>query len=432
VARSSLPISSIIVVISEHIFGFCCISKKRKAYIYRPTSFSYGRAFKGGKKEGERGEIKMKVKESETSGENYSKIYSGIHLSRRTFTKLVAFASAMALLGVQNVSAFLEELGKLLGNPEPKEINLIWLEGQDCAGDTISIKQASNPTLIDIVTGAVPGLGGLKLVFHPTLMPTWGDDAAKVLVDAMAGKYDPFVLILEGAIPDESKSGEGVFCVIGEYEDRVLTLTEVIDGLAARCAAAVAVGTCASYGGIPSGAPNPTGSKGLLDYLGKGWKGGLGLPVVCIPGCPPRPDNMVQTMGQAVLAVRGLAPLPELDEWHRPVSLYGYTAHEMCPIADFYAKGQDAHAFGEMGCLAAIGCKGIISYCNASTQWMDGYGGCTRTGSPCIGCALPEFPDPPTSPFFAKPPMGPFVSETMSGMWGHMKMGFARLTRRKI
>jgi hydrogenase small subunit len=250
----------------------------------------------------------MKVKESETSGENYSKIYSGIHLSRRTFTKLVAFASAMALLGVQNVSAFLEELGKLLGNPEPKEINLIWLEGQDCAGDTISIKQASNPTLIDIVTGAVPGLGGLKLVFHPTLMPTWGDDAAKVLVDAMAGKYDPFVLILEGAIPDESKSGEGVFCVIGEYEDRVLTLTEVIDGLAARCAAAVAVGTCASYGGIPSGAPNPTGSKGLLDYLGKGWKGGLGLPVVCIPGCPPRPDNMVQTMGQAVLAVRGLAP----------------------------------------------------------------------------------------------------------------------------
>ena len=58
-----------------------------------------------------------------------------------------------------------------------EEINIIWLEGQDCAGDTIAIKQASNPTLIDVVTGAIPGLGGLKLVFHPPLMFEWGADA---------------------------------------------------------------------------------------------------------------------------------------------------------------------------------------------------------------------------------------------------------------
>jgi hydrogenase small subunit len=357
---------------------------------------------------------------------------SGIRMPRRAFTKLVAVVSVMALGMQSSISTCLGELGKLFGNPGPEVINLIWLEGQDCAGDTISIKQASNPTLIDVLTGAIPGLGGLKLVYHPTLMAEWGEDASKILVDAMAGKYDPFVLILEGSIPDESKAGEGVFCVIGEYEEKILTISEVIDSLSKRCAAAVALGTCACYGGIPSGKPNPTGSKGLLDYLGTDWKGALGLPVVCVPGCPPRGDNMVQTLGQAVLAVRDLAPLPVLDEWHRPISLYGYTAHEMCPIADFYAKGVDAHAFGEMGCLAAIGCKGIISPCNASTMWMDGYGGCTRTGSPCIGCTHPDFPDPPLSPFFAKPPMGPFVGETMSGLWGHIKMGFARLTRRKI
>ncbi|HID20223.1 MAG TPA: hydrogenase expression protein HypE [Methanophagales archaeon] len=313
-----------------------------------------------------------------------------------------------------------------------EEINLIWLEGQDCAGCTISIKQASNPTLIDVVTGAIPGLGGLKLAYHPTLMFEWGEDASKILVDAMEGKYDPFVLILEGAIPEEAKATPGVYCVIGEYEERLLKLSDTIDSLSKRCAAAVAIGTCASYGGIPHGDPNPTGAKGLLDYLGKQWKGALGLPVICIPGCPPRPDNIVQVLGHAVLAARGIAPLPELDEWHRPVPLYGYTAHELCPIADFYAKGVDAHAFGEMGCLAAIGCKGIISPCNVSTMWMDGYGGCTRTGSPCIGCTYPNFPDTPTSPFFAKPPMGPFVSETISGLWSHIKMGFARLTRRKI
>lgn len=313
-----------------------------------------------------------------------------------------------------------------------EEINLIWLEGQDCAGCTISIKQASNPTLIDVVTGAIPGVGGLKLVYHPTLMFEWGEDATKILVDAMEGKYYPFVLILEGAIPDETKAAPGVYCVIGEYEGRVFRVSEVIDDLSKKCAAAVAVGTCASYGGIPHGDPNPTAAKGLLDYLGGKWKGALGLPVICIPGCPPRPDNIVQVMGHAVLAARGIAPLPQLDELHRPVYLYGNTIHELCPICGFYSGGEDAHAFGGKGCLGALGCKGIITHCNAATMWMDGYGGCTRIGVPCFGCAHPHFPDKPTSPFFAKAPMTPFIKETVVGSLAHIKMGLARLIKRKI
>jgi hydrogenase small subunit len=307
-----------------------------------------------------------------------------------------------------------------------EKINLIWLEGQDCAGDTISVKQASNPTLIDVVTGAVPGLGGLKLVYHPTLMFEWGEDASRILVDAMEGKYDPFVLILEGSIPDEAKASPGVFCAIGEHDGKLLTLSSVIDRLAKRCAAAVAIGTCAAYGGIPAGTPNPTGAKGLLEYLGKGWKGALGLPVICIPGCPPRPDNIIQVLGQAVLAARGLAPLPELDEWHRPVELYGYTMHELCPICGFYAAGVDAHGFGETGCLGAVGCKGIISNCN-NKSWADGYGGCTATGVPCFGCTHPDFPDPPTSPFFAKAPAEPFITENIKGTLAHALMGYTRV-----
>lgn len=175
----------------------------------------------------------------------------------------------------------------------------------------------------------------------------WGEDASKILIDAMEGKYDPFVLILEGAIPDEAKAAPGVYCVIGEHDERLLKLSDTIDGLSKKCAAAVAIGTCASYGGIPHGNPNPTGAKGLLDYLGKGWKGALGLPVICIPGCPPRADNIVQVLGHAVLAARGIAPLPEIDEWHRPIYLYGNTIHKLCPICGFYAGGEDAHVFGK-------------------------------------------------------------------------------------
>ncbi|HEC56901.1 MAG TPA: hydrogenase expression protein HypE [Candidatus Syntrophoarchaeum butanivorans] len=313
-----------------------------------------------------------------------------------------------------------------------EELNLIWVEGQDCAGCTISLKQASNPTLIEVITGAIPGLDGLKLVYHPTLMFEWGEDASKVLVDAMDGKYDPFVLILEGAIPDETRAGNGVYCAIGEYEGRILKLNEVIDALSKRCAAAVAVGTCASYGGVVHGEPNPTGAKGLRDYLGEGWKGGLGLPLVCIPGCPPRPDNIVQALGHAVLAARGLAPPPALDELNRPDYLNTATAHEMCPICGYYSEGVDAHKFGETGCLGALGCKGIITHCNASKTWNDGYGGCTNTGAPCFGCADPNFPDPPVSPFFAKAPVTPFVTETLKGTLGHVKMGLERFKGRTI
>ncbi len=313
-----------------------------------------------------------------------------------------------------------------------EEINLIWLEGLDCAGCTISIKQASNPTLIDIVTGAIPGLGGLKLVFNPTLMFEWGEDASKVLVDAMEGKYDPFVLILEGAIPDEARAKPGVYCAIGEYNHKLLLLDEVVDGLSKKCAAAVAIGTCASYGGIPSGKPNPTGARGLLDYLGKKWKGGLGLPVICVPGCPPRPDNIVQVLGHAVLAARGLAPLPELDEHHRPTYLYGDTAHENCSICGFFSGGVAGHGFGERGCLGLVGCKGLITHCNASATWMDGYGGCTETGSPCIGCADPNFPDPPTSPFFGDAPPIAYLKDFSRGLRTQVKLAIAAAKRRKI
>ena len=311
-------------------------------------------------------------------------------------------------------------------------INLIWLEGQDCAGCTISTSQASNPTLMDIISENIPGLEGLRLAYHPTLMFEWGEDAAGVLVDAMNGKYDPFVLILEGAIPDESRAANGVYCVVGEYKGTVLKLSHVIDELSKRCVAAVAVGTCACYGGIPHGKPNPTGAQGLLDYLGKQWKGALELPLICVPGCPPRPDNVVQVLGHAVLAARGIAPLPVIDNMHRLVSMYGATVHESCAVGGLYSGGVACSGFGEDGCRGLVGCKGLLTHCNAASMWVDGYGGCTRTGAPCYGCAHPNFPDPPTSPFFAEAPMMEYTKEIMRGMFGHMKFALEGFRKRVI
>ena len=58
----------------------------------------------------------------------------------------------------------------------------------------------------------------------------------------------------------------------------------------------VAVGTCATYGGIHAMAGNPTGCMGLADYLGWDFRSAGGLPIVNVPGCPVQPDNFMETL----------------------------------------------------------------------------------------------------------------------------------------
>lgn len=292
-------------------------------------------------------------------------------------------------------------------------INVIWLGGQGCTGCTISLTNASAPSVTDILAGVVDPVANVRLVFHPALMPQWGRDAVKVLKDAELGAYDPFVLVLEGAIPDEAKAGEGFWCMLGEEDGKIYTLTYWVDSLAKRAAAAVAVGACASYGGIPHGKPNPTGAHGLLDHLGRGWRSKLGLPVVCVPGCPAAGDWIARTLGALVLAIRGYGPMPELDEHHRPKFLFEEMAHDNCPRAGYYSDGRFSEAFGEPYCLCSLGCKGLVVRCPApGSGWVNRVGGCTRMGSPCLGCTEPGFPDEPFSPFL-KPVEGVVMVKTV-------------------
>ena len=127
----------------------------------------------------------------------------------------------------------------------------------------------------------------------------------------------------------------------------------------------MAVGTCATYGGIPAMKNNPTGAMGLPDYLGWKWKSKAGLPVVCIPGCPAQPDNMTETLLYLALHLAGLAPAPELDEQLRPTWLFGRTVREGCNRAGFAEQGDFATEYGsDHRCLVKLGCKGPVVKCN--------------------------------------------------------------------
>jgi hydrogenase small subunit len=314
---------------------------------------------------------------------------------------------------------------------EIDKIHVIWLPGQACTGCTVSLLNATSPNLLDLLTGFIPQAAGVTLDYHATIMLPWGEEALKAVEAAENGELAPFVLVLEGAIPDESRAKEtgGYWCVIGEDEEgKPVTFNDRLDKLAKNAAAIVCVGTCASFGGIPHGNPNPTGAKGAMDYLGRDWKSSLGIPIINVPGCPAHGEHTAETLAYAVLAVRGYLPLPALDGENRPLFLFEHTAHENCPRAGLFADGKNSHEFGEPYCMGTMGCKGPIAHCDVPKRgFVEGVGGCTTVGSPCIGCTEPEFPDPPYSPFLSKAPASFFVMEKIHGFGGSADAVWSRI-----
>ena len=163
-----------------------------------------------------------------------------------------------------------------------------------CDGDTISITAASQPAIEDVLLGAIPGLPKVHLhnkVLSPTL---GGEEFMQPFRDAAAGTLDaPYVLVVEGSIPNENINGDGYWTSMGNdlATGEPITFNKWIDDLAPGAFAVVAVGTCATYGGIHAMAGNPTGCMGLADYLGWDFRSAAGLPIVNIPGCPCSPTT---------------------------------------------------------------------------------------------------------------------------------------------
>ena len=228
------------------------------------------------------------------------------------------------------------------------------------------------------------------------------------------------MLVIEGSIPNENFAGEGYFSGFGNKPgtDQPMTFSDWIDLLAPKSLAVLAVGTCATYGGIHAMAGNPTGAMGILDYLGWEWKSKAGIPIVCVPGCPVQPDNLSETILYLLWQAAGIAPMIPLDEAGRPTWLFGNTVHEGCDRAGYYEQGDFATEYDSPKCLVKLGCWGPVVKCNVPKRgWMGGVGGCPNVGGICIGCTMPGFPDK-FMPFMDEPPGGKTFSSTAIGVYG--------------
>ena len=280
--------------------------------------------------------------------------------------------------------------------PQPDPVSVLWLtSGLGCDGDSIALTAATNPSIEDLLHGALPGMPPV-ILYNPVFAYETGEHFLAAFHEAAADRLGRFILVLEGSVPNEEINGDGHWSGFGvdAGSGQPIDTCSWIDRLAPNAHAVLALGTCAAYGGIPAMRNNPTGAMGLRDYLGTGWVSRAGLQVVNLPGCPVQPDNITETLLCLVLALVGMGPEPDLDEQGRPVRLFARTVHESCQLAGLAESGLFAETHGESRCLVKLGCKGPVAKCNVTVRgWVGGVGGCPNVGGICIACTMPGFPD---------------------------------------
>jgi hydrogenase small subunit len=312
-------------------------------------------------------------------------------------------------------------------------MDVLWITaGLGCDGDTIAMTAATNPSIEDLVLGGLPGIPAIRL-HNPCLAYANGEEFMRVFHRAAAGELEPFILVIEGSIPNETIKAEGYWAAFGvdQATGQPITTCEWIDRLAPRAWAVLAAGTCATYGGIHAMEGNPTGCMGLADYLGWEWRSKAGIPIVCVPGCPVQPDNFMEVLLYLLRQAAGGAPMIPLDEALRPTWLFSQTVHEGCDRGGYYEQGDFAADYGSLKCIVKLGCWGPVVLCNVPKRgWMNGIGGCPNVGGVCIGCTMPGFPDK-FMPFMDEPP-GSKVSTAASGLYGNVIRTLRTITSKTI
>ncbi|MEI7842634.1 MAG: hydrogenase small subunit [Gallionellaceae bacterium] len=288
-------------------------------------------------------------------------------VTRREFLQFCTAITAMLALPPSMAEVMAAAISKA------KRQSVIWLSFQECTGCTESITRSHSPTLENLIFDLI------SLDYHHTLQAASAEAAELSRTQSMKENEGKYLLIVDGSIP---MGNPGYSTIAGMSNYGMLVET------AKGAAAIVAVGTCATYGGIPKADPNPTGAVSVGDII-------KDKPIINVPGCPPIPVVMTGVLAHFLT----FGNIPELDNLGRPKSFYGETIHDRCYRRPFYDQGKFAQTFDDEAarkgwCLFKLGCKGPVTYnACATTKWNDGTSFPIQSGHGCIGCSEPNFWD---------------------------------------
>jgi hydrogenase small subunit len=302
-------------------------------------------------------------------------------VSRRRFMEFCGAMVATLALPSRYVAKVADALGKV------KKPVLVWLQFQDCAGNSESILRASHPTALEVV------LDLLSWEYHEIIMAGAGKQAEAALQRVVKEEKGKYLVVVEGAIP---LADGGVYCTVAGR-----TAIDLAREVCGNAAASIAVGACAWDGGLVAAKPNPTGAVGLEEAV-------PGINIINMPGCPQNPANTVAVLVHYLT----FGELPATDQYHRPLFAYGRIIHDQCERRAHYDAGRYVEEWGDEGhrkgwCLYKMGCKGPQATFNCpNVRWNDQTSWPVKAGHGCLACASHRFWDT-KSPFYERLPQVP-------------------------
>ncbi|WP_243186948.1 hydrogenase small subunit [Clostridium muellerianum] len=255
-----------------------------------------------------------------------------------------------------------------------KKPNFMWLECTGCEGNIISFLNADKPDFKYFLEQMV------NLKYSNSLMQPDGERAYENFLETLD---TDFILGVEGALTEKDN---GFYTLMAHYKGKQISAAEGVSLAAAKAKKIIAIGTCASFGGISAAKPNPTGCVSLSKFLNRN--------IINIPGCPANPLWVIGTIAGLILYGD-----VEVDDKGRPLMFYKETNHTDCERRSYFDNGIFAKKLGEHECMFKLGCRGPITkaYCPIG-KWNSRINWPVEGNTPCIGCASEYFPDG-TEPF---------------------------------
>ena len=316
---------------------------------------------------------------------------SGKLVTRRQFLKHAG--ATAALVGLSN--ALIPQLAKALQELTSGKPPVIWIQGQSCTGCSISLLNSNYPSIAELV------LDELSLRFHPNVMAAAGYRATGVLEETMKALPGQYVLVVEGPVP--TKEG-GEYCsfglekgtkdLMGNMVPKDKPMEMWMEELVPDAAAVMAVGNCASYGGIPAANAKVTGTTAVMDIVSKIDKK---KPVINVGGCPSHPDWILGSILDALMWIKGKKGAPDLDRYKRLRTYFGQLIHDNCERRSAFDSGLFLKDWNDYNpdmklCMFQMGCKGPVTYADCPTRlWNSKVNWCVGANAPCNGCTEPAF-----------------------------------------
>jgi len=269
---------------------------------------------------------------------------------------------------------------------------------------------------------------------------------ADVTLTSALGPTAGRIEAVKGSVLDAYDVNAANYLYDANDEDRSFADEVLNFAISDNCKVVIAVGTCASFGGIPAANGSVTGARGLIstgavnegacggtyckantegywDYLLEStmitraqWEK-LMCKTVCVPGCPPHPDWIVGTIAYWLHA----KSTPTMDKFHRPLSYYGEyqcthclwrTNNTVDPTCTTDLKDIDGDAPASKsgrqignspklyyykydssyeGCIGILGCKGRKTKADCSYRRWNGDGPGGPYAGEMAGVLAPHF-----------------------------------------